>query len=112
MAGNIPLTVADSNILERWLTHRDGVQGSLRLAEKKPLAYATRLDQPELHGAVDAFVADIADSSFFQRLYKSYFEDERRIRRMQAAAQARYRVRNSQVLLLSRISPRIPHRHS
>lgn len=82
-SGDVPLTVADSNILERFLTYRDDVQGSLVLSEGKPLAYSIRQDAPKLLAAVNAFVSKTRDSKFAKRLYKKYFEDEKRIRRLQ-----------------------------
>jgi membrane-bound lytic murein transglycosylase F len=82
-SGDIPLTVADSNIVERFLTYRDDVQGSLLLSEAKPLAYSIRQDAPKLLAAVNEFVTKTSDSRFAKRLYKKYFEDEKRIRRIQ-----------------------------
>ncbi len=82
--GTVPLTVADSHILERLLTHRDDVQGSIILGADKPLAYAMRHDQPLLLEAVNTFVDETAGSAQFNKLYKRYFQDSRRIRKMQA----------------------------
>jgi membrane-bound lytic murein transglycosylase F len=84
--GDIPLTVADSNILERFLTYRDDVQGSLVLSEAKSLAYSIRKDAPNLLAAVNAFVSKTRDSKVAKRLYTKYFQDEKRIRRLQRTA--------------------------
>ena len=84
--GEIALTVADSNILERLLTHRDDVQGSLVLASGKPLAYAVRKDAPELLAAVSRFVESTAGSPLYEKLYSKYFQEERTIRRVQLQA--------------------------
>ena len=81
--GDIPLTVADSNILERFLTYRDDVQGSLVLSEAKSLAYSIRKDAPNLLAAVNAFVSKTRDSKSAKRLYTKYFQDEKRVRRLQ-----------------------------
>jgi len=85
-AGTIPLTVADSHIIERLLTYRDDVQGSLIVGQDKPLAYAVRHDQPQLLEEVNAFVEEMAGSAVFKKLYRRYFQDSRKIRTMQAVA--------------------------
>ena len=81
--GDIPLTVADSNILERFLTYRDDVQGSLGMGEPKPLVYSIRKNAPNLLAAVNAFVSKTRDSKVAERLYTKYFQDEKRVRRLQ-----------------------------
>jgi membrane-bound lytic murein transglycosylase F len=75
--------VADSNIVKRFQTYRQDVQGSLILSEVKPLAFSIRQDAPKLLAAVNAFVTKHRDSKSAGRLYKKYFEDEKRIRRVQ-----------------------------
>jgi membrane-bound lytic murein transglycosylase F len=81
--GDIPLTVADSNILQRYLTYREDIQGSLMLSDTKPLAYAVRQDAPELLEAVNSFVTNNRDRKLAKRLYQKYFEDDKAIRKLQ-----------------------------
>ena len=81
--GDLPLTVADSNIVERFLTYRKDVQGSLVLSDSKALAFSIRKDAPKLLAAVNAFVKKNRNTKSSKRLYKKYFEDEKRIRRVQ-----------------------------
>lgn len=88
-SGEVSMTVADSNVLERLLTYRDDVQGTLVLSEDNPLVYVVRDDQPELLAAVNTFVGNVAGSPLFGKLYKRYFEDERRIRQTAAASPRR-----------------------
>jgi membrane-bound lytic murein transglycosylase F len=81
--GDVPLTVADSNIVERFLTYRDDVQGKLVLGDTKPLAYAVRQDAPKLLEAVNQFVTKNRDGKFARRMYRKYFEDDKAIRKLQ-----------------------------
>lgn len=77
--GEIPLTVADSNILEVVLTYRDDVQGSLKLGEKKILAYAVRKNTPKLAEAVNEFVKKEYRGVFYNTFYQKYFKNSRKI---------------------------------
>jgi peptidoglycan lytic transglycosylase F len=78
-SGDVPLTVADSNIVERHRTYRDDVQATLVLSEPKPLAYSVRKDAPGLLEAVNAFVSKKRDSKLAKKLYKKYFQDAKSI---------------------------------
>ncbi len=81
-SGDIPMTVADSNIVERFLTYRDDVQASLVLTGPLPLAYSVRQDAPELLEAVNEFVEKNRGSKFAEMLYKKYFKDEKSINKL------------------------------
>ena len=78
-SGEVPLTVADSNIIERHRTYRDDVQATLVMSGAKQLAYSVRQDAPKLLEAVNAFVTKTRDSKFAKRMYKKYFEDAKTI---------------------------------
>jgi membrane-bound lytic murein transglycosylase F len=82
-SGDVPLTVADSNIVERFLTYRNDVQGTLVLSDTKSLAYAVRQDAPKLMEAVNKFVTKNRDGKFAKRIYRKYFEDDKAIRKLQ-----------------------------
>ena len=81
--GDMPLTIADSNIVERFLTYRDDVQGTLVLSHTKSLAYAVRQDAPKLLEAVNKFVTKNRNGKFANRIYRKYFEDDKAIRKLQ-----------------------------
>ncbi|MDF1564322.1 MAG: transporter substrate-binding domain-containing protein [Deltaproteobacteria bacterium] len=89
--GAIPLTVADSHILQTELTWRDDVRAGLNLTGAEPeeegeqpkpakaIAFAMRPGSPRLERAVNAFVAASYRDLEYNMARQRYFESSRRI---------------------------------
>ncbi len=87
--GLIPLTVADSHILQTELTWRDDVRAGVNLTSEsdatgsenpaKSIAFAMRKNSPRLLRAVNAFVAASYRDLEYNMARKRYFESSRRI---------------------------------
>jgi len=75
----IPLTVANSILLDVEKTYRDDVQGSLVFAKKKPLAFAVRKSSPRLLSRMNRFVLQDCSGAGFQELYDKYFKESKRM---------------------------------
>lgn len=80
----LPLSVSNSVLLQVETTYRDDVQGTLELAKRKPLAYAMRKGSPQLKAWVDQFLKRQYRGLVYNSLYKKYFKDKKRIRRVRA----------------------------
>jgi len=75
----IPLTVANSILLDVEKTYRDDVQGSLVFARKKPLAFAVRKSSPKLLSRMNRFVLQDCSGAGYQELYDKYFKESKRM---------------------------------
>ncbi len=75
----IPLTVANSILLDVEKTYRDDVQGSLVFARKKPLAFAVRKNSPRLLSRMNRFVLQDCSGAEYQELYDKYFKESKRM---------------------------------
>jgi len=75
----IPLTIANSVLLNSELNYRDDVQGSLMLASNKPLVFAVRKTSPQLHKRIKRFVRRDCVGPFFEKLNKKYFSGRKRM---------------------------------
>jgi membrane-bound lytic murein transglycosylase F len=73
----IPLTVANSILLDVEKTYRDDIQGSLVFAKKKPLVFAVRNSSPRLLSRMNRFVADDCGGPGFEALYDKYFKESK-----------------------------------
>jgi len=73
-AGEIPLTVADSNILDVELTYHDGVVACFPLAGPQTVAWGIRKGSPKLKAVVDAFVKKEYRGLFYNIVVKRYFK--------------------------------------
>jgi len=67
--GAIPLTVADSNLLDAIETYNDRVQRLFPIARGRQLAWAVRPDNPQLKAALDAFLVEHAMTGHTQRRF-------------------------------------------
>jgi len=78
--GDYDLTLADSHIVDIELTWRDDVRAALSLGEPIDLAWAVRQSSPELLSQVNAFFEKETRGTFYNVLYRRYFQDPKRIR--------------------------------
>ncbi|MEW5849908.1 MAG: transporter substrate-binding domain-containing protein [Myxococcota bacterium] len=79
-SGEIPLTVADSNILDVELTYRDDVVSCFPLGDPQKIAWGIRKNSPQLQAAVDAFVKKEYRGLFYNIVMKRYFKDQKNVR--------------------------------
>ena len=75
----IPLTVANSILLDVEKTYRDNIQGSLVFAKKKPLVFAVRKDSLKLVSRMNRFVLEDCSGVRFAALYDKYFKESKRM---------------------------------
>jgi membrane-bound lytic murein transglycosylase F len=75
----IPLTVANSILLDVEKTYRNDIQGSLVFAKKKPLVFAVRRDSPKLISRINRFVLEDCSGARFAALYDKYFKASKRM---------------------------------
>jgi membrane-bound lytic murein transglycosylase F len=75
----IPLTVANSVLLDVEKTYRDDIQGSLVFAKKKPLVFAVRKNSPRLLTRMNRFVLQDCSGAEYQALYDKYFKESKRM---------------------------------
>jgi membrane-bound lytic murein transglycosylase F len=75
----IPLTAANSILLDVEKTYRDDVQGSLVFARKKPLAFAVRKSSPKLLSRMNRFVLQDCSGAGYQARYDKYFKESKRM---------------------------------
>lgn len=68
-SGKIPLTVADSDLVENVLTYNQKVKVACDLTDDVPLAWAMRKDNPRLHEKVNNFIIETALTAFKSRKY-------------------------------------------
>lgn len=67
--GKLPLTVADSNLLDAIETYNDDVQRLFSVAQGRQLAWAVRPDNPALKSALDAFLVEHAMTGHTHRRF-------------------------------------------
>jgi membrane-bound lytic murein transglycosylase F len=77
--GEIPMTVADSNIAAVEMAYRTDVQTSLVLKAGQPIAYGVRKESKKLLEALNAFVKKSYRGLDYNVLKKQYFENKRNI---------------------------------
>jgi peptidoglycan lytic transglycosylase F len=82
----IPLTMANSVLLNSELNYRDDVQGSLMLASNKPLVFAVRKTSPQLHKRINRFVRVDCVGPFYEKLNKKYFSGRKRMQEVRTEA--------------------------
>jgi membrane-bound lytic murein transglycosylase F len=70
----IPLTVADSNIVDIELTYNGDIEACFPLGEPQRIAWAIRKNSPKLQAAVDAFVKKEYRGLFYNIVKKRYFQ--------------------------------------
>jgi membrane-bound lytic murein transglycosylase F len=75
----IPLTAANSILLDVEKTYRDDIQGSLVFAKKKPLAFAVRKSSPKLLSRMNRFVLQDCSGAGYQARYDKYFKESKRM---------------------------------
>jgi membrane-bound lytic murein transglycosylase F len=78
--GEIPLTVADSHILDMELTWRDDIEGAFPLGEPQQHGWVAREGNPQLLQAVNGFFKKEYRGLFFNVTYNKYFKNSKRIR--------------------------------
>jgi membrane-bound lytic murein transglycosylase F len=90
--GTIPLTVADSHLLDAELAYRDDVQPAVFLpslsdpdseegAHSNEIAFGTRKHNPELRAFLDRFIAKSYRGLAYNVIFKRYFQNSAGIRR-------------------------------
>ena len=78
--GLYDLTVADAHSVKVALTWRDDVRAAFALDGPVPIAWAVRGDNPRLLEALNAFIEREYRQTFYNIVYRRYFENPRRIR--------------------------------
>jgi membrane-bound lytic murein transglycosylase F len=84
-SGEVPLTVADGNILDVELTYRDDVVACFPLGDPGSIAWAIRPNSPQLKAAADAFLKKEYRGVFYNIMVKRYFKDTKNVRQKLAA---------------------------
>ena len=90
--GTIPLTVADSHLLDAELAYRDDVQPAVFLpslpepdseegAHPKEIAFGTRKNNPKLRTLLDGFVSESYRGLAYNVIFNRYFHNSAGIRR-------------------------------
>ncbi len=88
--GTIPLTVADSHLLDAELAYRNDVQPGLFLPSvtdsdeephPKEIALGTRRNNPELRAFLDGFISKSYRGLAYNVIFKRYFQNSAGIRR-------------------------------
>ena len=90
--GTIPLTVADSHLLDAELAYRDDVQPAVFLpslpepdseegAHLKEIAFGTRKNNPKLRTFLDGFVSESYRGLAYNVIFNRYFHNSAGIRR-------------------------------
>jgi membrane-bound lytic murein transglycosylase F len=87
-SGEIPATVADDDVAAAALSYLPGITLGPRLGEERPVAWAVRLNSPELKAALNAFLKrhfwmspdGPRRSEFYGTLYERYYRDANQIR--------------------------------
>ena len=69
-AGEIDLTLLDSNLLDVLLDYRNDIKTTLNITEERDLAWGVRLDNPRLLAALNSFLAGEALSSKHEDVYR------------------------------------------
>jgi membrane-bound lytic murein transglycosylase F len=75
--GEIPLTVADSNVAAAELTWRGGFQATLPLKRDVAIAWAVRKENTALRAELDAFAKKVYRGLEYNVLKKQYFESSK-----------------------------------
>lgn len=83
--GQVPLTVADSNILDLESTYRDGLEACFPLGDALPIGWAFRKNSPKLKGALDAFVKKEYRGLVYNMTINRYFKNKKHIKETMAA---------------------------
>jgi membrane-bound lytic murein transglycosylase F len=89
--GRHPLTVADSHLAALEDSWRDGIQVTLKLSDKRDIAWALRPDQPQLMKQLNSFIGQEYRSTFYNLTYRKYFKEPKTMRSHQE-----YRVKPGQ----------------
>ncbi len=88
--GTIPLTVADSHLLDAELAYRDDVQPAVFLpslvdSDEEPhpreIAFGTRKNNPKLRAFLDGFISKSYRGLAYNVIFKRYFQNSAGIRR-------------------------------
>lgn len=77
--GEIPLTVANSALLQVERSYRDDIQGSLVLARARPLVFAVRAESRDLLERLNRFVLKDCSGPKHRALLDRYFGKNRRM---------------------------------
>jgi len=77
--GDIPLTVADSNIFDVEMTYRKGLVSCFPLGDPQDIAWGLRKESPLLKAAVDAFIKKEYRGIFYNMAVKKYFKNPKSI---------------------------------
>lgn len=78
--GELPLTMADSNILEMETTYRDDLVSCFALGEPRDIAWAIRKDSPRLKAALDGFLKKEYRGVFYNMAVNRYFKNRKNMR--------------------------------
>jgi membrane-bound lytic murein transglycosylase F len=77
--GEVPLTVADSNLVAVEQLHGTPIQPTLKLVERQPVAFATRKESAELQKLLDDWVAKNVGTVTYNVIRMRYFENAQMI---------------------------------
>jgi membrane-bound lytic murein transglycosylase F len=81
VAGEFDHAVVEGHLLSMELASRDDIRRQFEVGSPVPHAWAVRSTDTELLEALNEFFRKEYRSTFYNILYRRYFEDERRIRR-------------------------------
>lgn len=81
VAGEFDYAVVEGHLLSMELARRDDIRRQFEAGTPIPHTWAVRATDQELLEALNAFARKEHRSTFYNILYRRYFEDERRIRR-------------------------------
>ncbi len=85
----IALTIANTALLAVEMTYRDDIQGTLVLAEKKPLGLAVRKDAGQLLARINRFIEEDCRGAWYRALRHKYFSKRKRMIEVRSQAMAR-----------------------
>jgi membrane-bound lytic murein transglycosylase F len=78
-SGELPMTLADSNLAQVEVAWGTAVQLTAKLVEREPVGYAVRKDNPALLAALNDWVEATVGTVDYNVIRKRYFEDPRMI---------------------------------